>query len=305
VTTRRQFAQNVLAGLALPAFAARWSVASPVGGVRLGVQTYSFRESARPGSPEAVQVVLDAMKSCGLDECELWSPQIESAPAVPRDAPDADQRNAREILRAWRLRTGPEFYDGVRRRFVAAGMTIFAYNLSFNDSFTDDEITRGFEAARALGVEVITASTTLPVAKRLVPFAEKHRIPVAMHNHSRTEDPKEFATPQSFTSALAMSPLFRVNLDIGHFTAADFDALALLEAHHDKITNLHLKDRKKHQGDNVPWGTGDTPIRDTLLWLKRRSSPVRAYVEYEYAGTRGPVAEVAACADFARKVLTT
>jgi sugar phosphate isomerase/epimerase len=291
--------------MALPALTGRWSAGSPVGGVRLGVQTYSFREVARPGSADAVQVILDGMKSCGLDECELWSPQIEAVAAVPRDAAASEQRAARESLRAWRLKTGSEFYDGVRRRFAAAGMTIYAYNLSFNDSFSNEEITRGFEAARALGAEVITASTTVSVAKRLVPFAEKQRMPVAMHNHSRVEDPNEFATPQSFTTALAMSPLFRVNLDIGHFTAADFDALAFLESHQDKITNLHLKDRKKHQGDNVPWGEGDTPIRETLLWLKRRSSPVRAYVEYEYAGTRGPVAEVAACADFARRVLTT
>ena len=68
-----------------------------------------------------------------------------------------------------------------------------------------------------------------------------------------------------------MSPLFTINLDIGHFTAADFDALAFLEQHHDRITNLHLKDRKKHQGDNVPWGQGDTPIRPVLAWLKQHN----------------------------------
>jgi sugar phosphate isomerase/epimerase len=289
----------------LPIVARRWSHAAPVGGVRLGVQTYSFREIARAGSAGAVDVILDAMKTCGLDECELWSPQIEAVPMAARDAPKADQDKAREALRRWRISNRSEYYEGVKRRFTAAGMAIYAYNLSFNESFTDEEITRGFEAAKALGAAVITASTTLRVAKRLVPFAEKHNLPVAMHNHSRVDDPNEFATPQSFTSALAMSPLFRVNLDIGHFTAADFDPLAFLEAHHDRITNLHIKDRRKHQGDNVAWGEGDTPIRETLAWLKRRSSPIRAYVEYEYAGTRGPVAEVTACADFARRVLTT
>lgn len=313
MATRRQFTRTVLAGLTLPALTARWSGVSPVAGVRLGVQTYSFREVARGGTTEALDVILQSMKACGLDECELWSPQIEatdaqmrrgSPSAAARDAAPAAQQQARETLRAWRLKNGPEFYEGVRKRFTAAGMAIYAYNLSFNESFSDEEITRGFEAARALGAEVITASTTLRVAKRLVPFAERHRIPVAMHNHSNVKDPNEFATPQSFTTALAMSPLFRINLDIGHFTAADFDALAFLEQHHDKITNLHLKDRKKNQGDNVPWGTGDTPIRETLAWLKRRSSPVRAYVEYEYAGTRGAVAEVTACADYARKALT-
>ena len=51
----------------------------------------------------------------------------------------------------------------------------------------------------------------------------------------------------------------------------------------------------------MPWGSGDTPIRETLAWLKRTKSPVRAYVEYQYPGTRGAVAEVTACADFARR----
>jgi hypothetical protein len=32
---------------------------------------------------------------------------------------------------------------------------------------------------------------------------------------------------------------------------------------------------------------------------------VRAYVEYEYPGTRGAVAEVTACVDFAKRALTS
>jgi sugar phosphate isomerase/epimerase len=305
VITRRQFTQATLAGVLFPALTGRSIGAAPVGGVRLGVQTYSFRELATSGTAEALNVVISSMKTCGLDECELWSPQIELAPAAPRGAAAAEQAKAREALRAWRLSTGSSYYEGVRQRFAAAGMTVYAYNLSFNDTFTDAEIDRGFEAAQALGAEVITASTTLPVAKRLVPFAARHKVPVAMHNHSNLTDPNEFATPKSFTTALDMSPLFRINLDIGHFTAADFDALAFLETHHDRITNLHLKDRKKAQGDNVPWGTGDTPIRQTLAWLKQKKSPIRAYVEYEYAGTRGAVAEVTSCVEYAKRALTS
>ena len=301
--SRRQFTKAALAGFALPAISLRASGTSPVGGVRLGVQTYSFRDIARSGTPNAVDVIIDSMKACGLDECELWSPQIELG-AAAGGQPPAGQQARREAMRAWRLATGRDYYEGVRRRFAAAGITIYAYNYSFEESFTDDEIHRGFDAAKALGAEVITASTTLRVARRLVPFVEKHGLPVAMHNHSNVKDPNEFATPASFTSALAMSPHFRVNLDIGHFTAADFDAIAFLEAHHDRITNLHLKDRKKSQGPYTPWGEGDAPIRETLLWLKKRSSPIRAYVEYEYKGTRGTVAEVTACADYAKKVLT-
>jgi sugar phosphate isomerase/epimerase len=304
VITRRTFTQTAVAGVALPVMTGRWATAAPVAGVRLGVQTYSFRELTKLGTSEALPVVIQSMKACGVDECELWSPQIELAATAPRSAPAAELTKAREALRAWRMATGAAYYEGVRKRFADAGMTVYAYNLSFNDSFTDAEIDRGFEAARALGAEVITASTTLSVAKRLVPFAAKHKIPVSMHNHSNVTDPNEFATPTSFTTALGMSPFFRVNLDIGHFTAADFDPLAFLQQHHAVITNLHLKDRKKSQGDNVPWGTGDTPIRPVLAWLKQQKSPVRAYVEYEYPGTKGAVAEVTACVDYAKRALT-
>ena len=92
---------------------------------------------------------------------------------------------------------------------------------------------------------------------------------VAMHNHSNTKDPNEFATPESFAAAMALSKYFKVNLDIGHFTAANFDAVAYLDANHARITNLHLKDRLRDQGANVPWGQGAAPIRCTSRSSRR------------------------------------
>ena len=124
---------------------------------------------------------------------------------------------------------------------------------------------------------------------------------VAMHNHSNTKDPNEFATPESFAAAMKLSKYFKINLDIGHFTAANYDAVAFLKEHHAIVTNLHIKDRKKNQGDNVAWGTGDTPIREVLQLLKREKWPIRAYVEYEHRGTAGPVEEVKTCFAYARR----
>ena len=126
---------------------------------------------------------------------------------------------------------------------------------------------------------------------------------VAMHGHSNTADPNEFATPDSFAAALKMSKYFKVNLDIGHFTAANFDALDYIRAHHADITNLHLKDRKRNQGDNLAWGQGDTPIREVLQLLKQEKWPIRAYVEYEYRGSGSSVDEVKKCFDYARQAL--
>jgi sugar phosphate isomerase/epimerase len=297
--TRREFGALTLSTLALPAL----SRAQTVSGVRLGVQTFSFRELPRPAGSDLVDPIIAAMKECGLTECELWSPQIEPASAAGRGASPEQVRQSRETLRQWRLETPLDHFRAIRRKFESAGVTLYAFNYSPNSSFTDAEIERGFEIARALGAEIITASATLDAARRMAPFADKHRMVVAMHNHSNTSDPNEFATTESFAAALKMSSHFKINLDIGHFTAANYDAVAYLREHHASITNLHIKDRKKSQGDNTPWGAGDTPIRDVLQLLKREGWPIRAYIEYEYTGVAGAVDEVKKCFTFARNAL--
>ena len=206
---------------------------------------------------------------------------------------------AREEARKWRLTTPLSHFTGVKKQFDAAGIKIQAYNLSFNDSFTDEEIDRGFQMAKALGAGFITASATLKAAQRVAPFADKHMFRVAMHNHANVKDPNEFATPESFAAALAMSKHFVINLDIGHFTAANYDAVSYIEQHHDKIVSLHLKDRKKDQGANLPWGEGDTPIKPVLQLLKTKNYDIPANIEYEYKG-EDTVAEVKRCFEYAK-----
>jgi sugar phosphate isomerase/epimerase len=297
--TRRQFGAVSLGALITPAL----GQAQTVGGVRIGVQTYSFRELPRAAGRDATASIIEAMKTCGLTECELWSPQIEPAAGGGRGLPPEDVRQAREALRNWRLNERIEYFNAIRQAFATAGLSIYAFNYSFGNDFTDDEIERGFVMGRALGAEIITASTNLTVARRVVPFADRHRMIVSMHNHSEVRDPNEFATPQSFAAAVALSKYFKVNLDIGHFTAANYDPVAYIRDHHADITNLHIKDRKRDQGDHTPWGRGDTRIGDVLTLLKRERWPIRAYIEYEYHGDAGAVEEVKKCAAFMKAEL--
>ncbi len=120
----------------------------------------------------------------------------------------------------------------------SGGVNLYAYNISFREDFTDPEIDRSFEAAKNLGVKFITASTTVPTAKRLIPFVSKHRMVVAMHGHSNLKDPNEFAKPESFAQAVDMSQWFKINLDIGHFTAAGYDPVEYIKQHHEDIVLL-------------------------------------------------------------------
>jgi sugar phosphate isomerase/epimerase len=298
--TRREFGALALSTVTLPSVLRAQTVSS----VRLGVQTYSFRDLMRPAGGDMVDPIIAAMKECGLTECELWAPQSEPPSPFGRGRPTPEQaQQTRDAVKAWRLETRLDHFRAIRKKFESAGMTIYAFNYSPNGSVTDAEIDRGFEIAKALGAEIITASATLEAARRMVPFAAKHKMPVAMHNHSMVDDPNEFATTASLATALKLSPHFRLNLDIGHFTAANYDAVAYIREHHASITNLHLKDRKKDQGPNTAWGTGDTPIRDVLQLLKKERWPIRAYIEYEHRGDAGPVEEVKKCFAFAKSAL--
>jgi sugar phosphate isomerase/epimerase len=297
--TRREFATLVASGFAvrlkpdatLEAQASSAATGSAINGVRMGAQTYSFRNLTRPPDGDMVDVLIKAFTDCGLRECELWSPQIEPA-KVPR-----------EEVRRWRVETPLDHFRAIGKKFASARITLRAFNYSFNDSFTDAEIDRGFEIARALGAEFITASSTLSAAKRVAPMAEKHKMIVAMHNHSNIKDPNEFATPESFAAAMKISKYFKVNLDVGHFTAANFDAVAYIREQHANITNLHIKDRKRDQGENMPWGEGDAPIRQVLQLIKQNKWPIAAYLEYEYKGAGTPVDEVKKGYEFMRQAL--
>ncbi len=283
--SRREFGRMTIASVPLSAALAQPhpQIDSTIAGVRIGVQSYSFREKPLDGA-------IQAMAEIGLGECELFAPHVEP-------------RLDREALRKWRLSVSMDEFQAVRRKFDNAGIKLFAYNYSPNDSFTDEEIERGFDMARALGVNVITASSTLTAARRMVPYAEKYKITVAFHGHSDVRNPNEFAKPESFAAAMAMSKMFAVNLDIGHFTAAGYDAVAYIREHHERITNLHLKDRKRDQGPNVPWGEGDTPINAVLRLLRDQKWPIPADIEYEYQGSADSVTEVRKCFEFCKQAL--
>jgi sugar phosphate isomerase/epimerase len=310
--TRREFGMLTLAGVVVGRLEGRplrfedeaeAAINSTVNGVRLGVQTYSFRDLPRPaGAGDSVDVVIKAMLEAGLSECELFSPQLEpqfaqGARGARGAPPSPEATKAREDLRKWRVESSLDHFRSARKKFDAAGITIHAYCYNMNDSFTDAEIDRGFEMTKALGAGVMTTSTQMTVAKRIAPLADTHKIVVGLHGHSNVTDPNEFATPESFAAAM------KLNLDIGHFVSADYDPIAYIREHHANITNLHLKDRKNHQGDNTPWGQGDTPIREVLQLLKKERWPIPADIEYEYRGTGTSPQEVKKCFEFAKQAL--
>jgi sugar phosphate isomerase/epimerase len=285
--TRRDFGKIALA--AIPCAAAFAKPNSKIDGVQIGVISYSFRDL-----PPAE--IVPSMVKLGLSEVELMSNHAQAlAGAAPPE------------------RAKPDAFVPVRKLFTDAGIDIrlLCYNMSPN--IADDEIDYAFRMARALGAKAISSSSTVSVARRVAPIADKHKMPWGAHGHDNVKDPEQFATPEVFAKVMAMGKYMWVNLDIGHFTAAGFDPVAFIKENHARITNLHLKDRKKSppgqdtpiRDNNYPWGEGDTPIKEVLQLLKKEKYDIPANIEYEYgARAKGdPVAEVARCFEYAKKCL--
>lgn len=280
MVTRREFSKLALAAVPVAALA---GIDSKVHGVEIGVQSYSFRD-------RSLDDAIKGMVEAGLGECELYEGHVE--PKLNRDE-----------LRKWRTTVSMDHFRAVRKKFDDAGILLYAYNYSFRDNFTDEEIARGFEMAQALGVGIITASSTLTVVDRVDREAQKARIKVGFHGHSDTKHPNEFSTPETFEKAMAgHSPYINVNLDIGHFFAAGFDPLDFITKHHERIVTLHIKDRKKDNGANMPFGQGDTPIKPVLKLLEKNKFEIPANIEYEYKGA-DTLAEVKKCFEYCKQAL--
>jgi sugar phosphate isomerase/epimerase len=323
--SRRDFAK--IAAGTIPMARSLWGVNSTIHGVRMAVQSASFTFSGI-----GIEGIIRTMVELGLAEIDVMSEHVENflgapvplpgagrpgpwarrggapggpgAAATPGGTPPAGPGGrggpgrggdpaVREALRNWRMDADLDKFRAVGKRFTDAGLRFFSYNLSFNDSFTDDEIDKGFQMTKALGTRIITASSPASIFPRIAPFAEKHDVIVAMHNHTNG--------PDEFQQAMAASKKVWVNLDVGHFFATGYDPIAYLKEHHARITNIHVKDRKKDRGAEMPFGEGDTPLKEVLQLVKKEKYDFPVCIEY--VGPDGPAVEIKRCFDYCKAAL--
>ena len=316
--TRRDLGKVALASVPLcKAFGAK-RIDSKFGGVQIGAITYSFNRIASP-DPEAI---IKAYVEIGLGEAELMSNHCEAlagAPAMPMfgrgpgggRAPltpeqQAERQAAIDKLAKWRASTSAKTWKAVTKKFNDSGIDVALLCYNMQDSMKDEDIEYGFGMAKGLGVKGITTSTTLTMAKRIAPVADKHKLLVGYHGHDATNDPNQTATLESYDTLMSYGKYNGINLDIGHFTAAGYDAVAFIKQHHDKITNLHIKDRKKNHGPNVAvWGTGDTPMKEVLQLLKaeKYGFPANLELEYPIPPDSNIVAEAKKCLAYVKSCL--
>ena len=311
--SRREFGRVVVAGL--PAALVLGSASlSARARVVVGVSTSSFRDLPRVTGRDNVDDVIRAVQAVRASHLELALANVEPAPpsvapvmggsaAYPRRvvlSPEevaATNAGARSALRTWRGSAPAAVFDDARRKLTTAGLTVHACSVSYNDSFTDDEIDATFRQVKALGVSTISSPLTMAMASRIVPFAERHQVRVAVHNQVDANAAGAIATGQ-LKDVLALSTVFTLKLDIGNVTASNGDAIAELRRHQARVSHVLVKDRLRNGGGSQPFGEGDTPIAGVLEVLKTSTRPIPALVEYDYIGLHPMTDEVSALVEY-------
>jgi sugar phosphate isomerase/epimerase len=272
--------------------------------VQIGlIAPYAFRGTA--GSAEEI---LESLVKLGLSGVELQNTPVEGyagAPVPPprRREPTPEERAAREAwaerMRDWRLAAPMENFVALGKMYEDAGVKIYAFKLALTESMPDEEYDYCFNVARALGATEVTMELN-ENTERIGRFAERHQVPVGYHNHTQVNE-------ESWDAALAQSPYNGINLDVGHFTAAiGKSPIPFIQKHHARITSMHLKDREYGKdGANLPWGQGDTPLREILQLMKKEGFTFPATIELEYPVPEDStvMAELQRCRRFCEEAL--
>lgn len=292
---------------------------SKIKGVQIGVTTYSFR--SMPCTPDKlVQYCVGA----NINAIELKGDEIEDflgKPANPvkvervagKPVPLTDEQKTQlaayqKQVAEWRTNVSMDKFKEVRKMFKKAGIDIYAYKPNaLGAENTDSEVEYAMRAAKALGATSV--SVELPKdgvqTKRLGDLGIKHKVYIGYHAHLQ-------ATDTAWDEALAQSPYNTMNLDCGHYIAAGGNntkasLVALIEAKHDRISTLHIKDRKNKEngGENQVWGQGDTPIKEILTLLRDKKYNIPATIELEYTIPKSSdaVKETKRCLDYSREML--
>ena len=158
-------------------------------------------------------------------------------------------------------------------------------------------------AAKALGANHVTAEHPEDDehTARLGKIAEEEGILMAYHGHMQQ-------TPTLWDTALAQSSGNSMNLDFGHYIAAENEnPLQIIKDKHASIASMHLKDRQKQSngGGNLMWGTGDTPIAEVVTLIRDNgyTFPITVELEYEIPEGSDAVQEVKRSFEYIKNIL--
>jgi sugar phosphate isomerase/epimerase len=269
--------------------------------VVIGAITYSFRSL-----PDGIDNIIKYCNQTGIRAVELMGGAAEEFAGKPTPDKDESKESYKAKVRSWRETTTFDKFAECKKKLNDAGITVYAFKPdALNDSNSDGEIEYAYKAGKALGANSVTVELPKDPSHslRLGKLAEKNKIFVGYHAHTQ-------ATDTAWDIALSQSPNNSINLDCGHYIAGGGNntretLLAFIQQKHQRISSIHLKDRhsKEHGGENMPWGQGDTPIKEIITLVREKNYPIPMSIELEYniPADSDALKEVKKCLEFANQ----
>ncbi len=226
---------------------------------------------------------------------------VGTARSVRPQTPEqlAAYRTAAAELRKWRLSTPLSKAKDLRRTYEQAGVGIDIVKFDGLSDLPDEELDYALTLAKTLGARAVSCELSAPAVARLGQAADRNKVRIGLHGHVAV-------TAAIWEQAFSQGRYLGANVDIGHFVAGNNTSpLPFIKQHHDRITHLHVKDRKKQDGPNVPFGQGDTPIKEILQTIRDSRWPIPAAIEFEIPLPPGTdrTPELLKCLDYCKQCL--
>ncbi|MEI6108381.1 MAG: sugar phosphate isomerase/epimerase, partial [Opitutae bacterium] len=197
----------------------------------------------------------------------------------------------------------PPAWRAVADKIRAAGISPLCCGVLY---LKNDEaaMRRMLDYVRTLGVPLFSCSpepAALPLLDRLV---REYDLRAAIHNHG----PEDKSWPGATSVLRALEPLdprIGLCLDVGHSFRAGEDPAAIIQRHHGRIYDLHIKDSIAEVGqEDVPveMGRGKLDLPGILTALVSVGYAQSVWLEYE-KDPNDPVTGLAESVGFVRGVL--
>jgi sugar phosphate isomerase/epimerase len=312
--TRREFSKlSVVAAAGAFAIGARsaWAVAplapdaSKINGVQIGLNVpYSFSNPKMTNEgiwTNCIEVGIGAVE-LRTQPVEIFLGAPEDMVFPPKGFSSSDAKANAEKLAQWRKTVSVDRAKDLRKSYENAGVLIQIVKVDGIFNMSDGELDYVFNLAKALGGRAISTEISKKEddLKRVGSFADKHEMMVGYHGHAETR-------PEHWEKAFALAKFNGANVDLGHFVAGNNTSpIPFIKEHHARITHVHVKDRKMHNGANTPFGEGDTPIKEVLQLLRENKWPIQATIEFEYKVPEGStrMTEIARAVSYCRNALS-
>ena len=265
---RRRFLAATAAAAAAPVLPLS-ALPGDSGAIKLAVATYSLRNFKRP---EAIKMI---------QQLQVKFADVKEFHLALTDSPEQLKQGAKE------------FHD--------AGIKIIAGgNITLR---TPEEMTRGFEYAKACGMPTIVCAPTQDVLPAIEKLAKEYKIKIAIHNHG-PED-KYFQTPHSVYEAVKnMDPLMGLCIDIGHTSRTGADIVESIVEAGPRLHEVHMKDLKDKmdKASQCAVGEGVLPIPAIFKQLAKQKYKGYCSLEYEI-NVKDPLPGMQKSFDYMRKLI--